>query len=180
MQELERWLNELGFVLPPIPATLPSALRQQSEHVFTSRNEVVHPYDYGRYLNEALTPDVADYVLVGHAGHGSSSYAISYFVACCGVRILFQIAWGGLYTDNVVAGRRVCDAFRSLHVLWPALEARDRTLPPFLVASSDLYGGRMARAGATLESWRDETGVDRAIALLRRELGLDEGHASTF
>jgi hypothetical protein len=174
LEELAHWLHDNKLIVPPLPKTLTSSVRRSNRHTFSSRTEVVSPYDFEQHVNEALDPQLADYVLVAHAGHGANSYAISYYVAWSGFRILFQLAWGGLYMDNEVAGQHICDVFNRFHDLWPTLCARDSKARPVLVASSDFYGGLLARDGVQVDRWSsDSGGCSSAFAHLRRELGLD-------
>ena len=174
LERLEHWLQGSNLVVPPLPEPLSHALRLREECLFSSRIEASNPYNFHDYVEEALQPSLADYVLVAHAGHGSNSYAISYYVAYSGYRILLQLAFGGAYMDNDVAGREIGEVFKCLHELWPALCARDTTAHPFVVASSDFYGGFHARDGVKLsEEHADGSGAMHAIEHLRTELGLD-------
>jgi hypothetical protein len=170
LEQLEQWMSAIGLITPPMPAGLTESIHRQSEHVFSSRDDAVSPYNFHHYCDEALLPRLADYVLVGHAGHGANSYGLSYYAVSSGVRVLLQLAWGGTNLDHEDARQIACNVFQSLHEIWHALEARDAAQPTILVAHSDFYGGLAARDGVRLDSWHGPGGPDRAIAHLRREL----------
>lgn len=175
LEQIEQWLHRMSLVVPPLPNALVPAMRRRSECLFSSRAVDEHPYDFSKYAEEALDPELADYVLVAHAGHGASSYAISYYVAWRGLRILLQLAWGGMYMDSERAGERICDIFNRLHELWPSICARDSSSrPQLLVASSDFYGRMLARGGIVVRGWEHSAdGAQDVVACLRDDLGLD-------
>jgi hypothetical protein len=43
-----------------------------------------------------LSADVEDYVVAGHAGHGTNSYAISDFLVYRPLAVFLQLPWGGV------------------------------------------------------------------------------------
>ena len=47
-------------------------------------------------MQEAGTEPVADYLLLGHAGHGIQSYAIHYYVVRGPLALFLQIGWAEL------------------------------------------------------------------------------------
>jgi hypothetical protein len=68
-----------------------------------------------------------DYVAVNHSGHGVNSYAITYQLVYRGLAIFTQVAWGGIYTDNAAAARRLADVFDSCQNLIRLVDEREFT-----------------------------------------------------
>jgi hypothetical protein len=70
----------------------------------------------GGFLTDVLAGRAPDYVAVCHAGHGMNSYALNYHLVHGRLAVLMQVGWGGVYTDNA-------DAARRLGALWRRCEA---------------------------------------------------------
>jgi hypothetical protein len=137
IDELESLLQKSGLVMPPIPQSLVASFEKRGDWWFSTRSDRLSPYDYRSFVVE--TP-AADYVLVGHGGHGVSSYALGYFLAFRGLRILLQLPFGGVYSDAERDRARIRKAFFVLNHAWPELERRfSASHEPAMIAWSGLY-----------------------------------------
>lgn len=116
---------------PPIPPALEPALRRFDAWWFgTRRTDGLYQYA-PVLLAEADRADVPDYVIVGHAGHGVNSYALHYFLRVGPLLALFELSFGGAYTEPTRARADIAEAFAAAETLIaavPALVRRD--VPP--------------------------------------------------
>lgn len=171
--DIQSMFEAYGFTMPPLPVSLTGALTRRDRFVFSSREVFASPYDFHWYADEAMQPKVDDYVLVARSGHGVNSYALSYYLAWSGVRVLLQLRWGGVYEDVQAAHANICEAFEGLQVLWPSLTARVPVSPSIVVASSDFYGGFCGRAGEdNVRSRWGRVAPGYALECLRQQLEL--------
>lgn len=66
---------------PPIPDALKAQLVRNSEWSFSTPSAPTrNPYRYFDFERAAQPDDAPPFVLVGHGGHGVSSYAIGYYL----------------------------------------------------------------------------------------------------
>jgi hypothetical protein len=101
--------------VPPVPLVLRKALRSRDSWCWATREVsssdmyLFRPYPvHGVFAGQAT-----DYVAVNHAGHGVNSYAVTYQLVYRGLAIFTQVEWGGVYTDNDAAARRLTEVFES-------------------------------------------------------------------
>lgn len=144
--ELGAWCARLGIELPPIPAQFGATLRRVSPHAFATREMRWSPYSIDDWVAEEGAPE---YLLIGHAGHGVNSYAVSYFLVQQHLRLFLQVGLGGIYMDAERARRAVCDGFSAAARLIRAARAA-----PMLIIASEFYGSRWSAgsSGAFQES----------------------------
>lgn len=170
--DVQSWFKASGFAMPPLPASLVDAIQRQHRFVFSSRAVNVDPYDYSSYVEEAMAPELEDYILVAHSGHGANSYGLSYYVAWSGLRLLLQLQWGGVYEAALQARDAISRTFEALQRLWPEVVSRVPMSPPLVVASSDFYGGCCARVGEGIRARWGAVPAEYALERLRHELGI--------
>lgn len=156
--ELEIWCAQLGIDVPPVPEQFPATLRRLSPHAFAARELPWSPYEVAHWVSEEGAPE---YLVVGHAGHGVNSYAVSYFLVQQHLRLFIQVGLGGVYMDGERSRRAVCEAFSAAALLIGAAElATVRTL---LVVATEFYGSHWHagdanhEAGTVLECIKDAT-----------------------
>jgi hypothetical protein len=113
--------------LPPIPEPLRPVLRSPRSWCWSTRDiDPFAMYLFERdFLADVLTGRAPDYVAVSHAGHGVNSYAINYHLVCGPLAVFMQVGWGGIYTDNAAAARRLGELWRRCE----ALRTRAATAP---------------------------------------------------
>jgi hypothetical protein len=117
MRGLASWFEHLGLGPAPVPAALESRLVGQGQTIFTTRHLPRSPYDFEWYAFGAGCGPQPDHVVIAHAGHGTNSYFLLYFLDFRGLQVYLRIAWGGAYLDHdglrpVV--RAIFDRVRSL------------------------------------------------------------------
>ncbi|WP_433202898.1 hypothetical protein ACQP00_33175 [Dactylosporangium sp. CS-047395] len=95
--------------LPPIPKPMRAQLRAVREWCWATRDiDAFAMYLFeGDFPADVLAGRVPDYVAVSHAGHGVNSYAVNYHLVCGPLAVFMQVGWGGVYTDNAAAARRL-------------------------------------------------------------------------
>ena len=112
-----------GLPFPFIPAKMRPAFVEVSEWVYGTRLDAPWLYEINKFVLEAGTKKMQDYVLLGHAGQGIQSYAIHYYLVYGPLAIFIQIGWGGAYTDNEAAIREMSVRFTQAKELIQAVEA---------------------------------------------------------
>jgi hypothetical protein len=112
-QSLAESFERERLPVPAVPTDLRPALRQRefwcwaTREVSSSDMYLFRPYPvHGVFAGHAT-----DYIAVNHSGHGVNSYAITYQLVYRGLAIFTQVEWGGIYTDNDAAARRLTDVF---------------------------------------------------------------------
>jgi len=151
---LSNLFADAGLLLPPIPASFASLLREQRHWCFSTKPLARSPYAFDEYVREGTKADVEDYLVLAHAGHGVNSYALSYYVVQHPLRLFLQVAWGGVYMAEAGAKVDVNRCFDLTHRLTAAVDlAREagRFQPGdlFVIAASDFYGGYWLKPGET-------------------------------
>lgn len=138
-------LRRAGLPFPTIPVPLRHRLRRHERWVYATRPLGVWPYRISEYIEEAARRRVPDYALVAHAGYGTNSYAIHYYLVSGALRLFVQMGWGGSYMGPSDV-RRMRAAFASCHQIVSAAERLDPSEPVTVMASS-FYGATWARPG---------------------------------
>lgn len=137
---------DLGF--PTLPDALAERLTEQGEWCFATRTVERWPYEFDLYVDEADRPDLEDYALLAHAGHGVNSYAIHYYLVCGPVRLFLQLVWGGAYMDPTETAKHVRQCFELAdEIVTTAAGGRIRNGSWVTVVASDFYGSRWWRSG---------------------------------
>lgn len=139
--EAKRTFHEAGLVFPAIPLALGARLEQQGPWTFASRPLEVSPYDFDHHVEEAHG-DVADYVVLAHAGHGSNTLALHYYLVQGPLRLFVQLGWGGVHmdADARTAAARQCFARADELVRAATTGSRVPAGQRLVVAASDFYG----------------------------------------
>jgi len=88
-----------GLPFPAIPGNLAARLTERGAWLYSTRMIVTSPYDLDAYVEEAARPDLEDYVVLAHSGHGANSYAIQYYLVYRKLRMFLHLAWGGAYMN---------------------------------------------------------------------------------
>ncbi|MGP3967177.1 hypothetical protein [Streptomyces sp. 6N223] len=155
--ESEGWADMIttlrpnGLPIPPVPAPLRADLAVLGSWYWgTPDAPGVQPigpmelYTFAPSLFERLRGDgdgTHDRVAVCHAGHGASSYAITYGLVYRGLVLLIQAGWGGAYMDNDAQAASLAQSFRSCQGLIDRAEGREPEAGRHLVAAeSELRG----------------------------------------
>jgi len=161
-RELDALFIEHQLPPPPVPAGLAGALRRLGPWTFGTCERDSEMYNLPRFVAEALAPAAADYLLIGHDGHGVNSWALHYYLVLGPLAVFLQTLWGGVYTDNVEASGRIGGRFGLLEDLLAALDEarRFQRLPAgrrLVVVESDLHRSRWGWAGPEGATSWDET-----------------------
>jgi len=102
-------------------------------------------YNLDWFVQEAAEGRAEDYVLFGHAGHGSNSWAIHFYTVLRPLALFVQIGYGGAYMDRDLSVARLETSFAQAGELIAAAQAgKIDPSPRLLVVASDLTGGRWA------------------------------------
>lgn len=143
-----------GLPFPFIPASLHGDFHLISKAVYGTRAEMPASIeDLSTFVKEAEGQPVADYALVGHGGHGVSSYAIHYYLVYNGLGLFLQVPWGGAYTDKKEAAAAVAHCFGEAEKVIHAVEERPWTgSRRLLLVESGFYGARWQEGDG---AWRE-------------------------
>jgi hypothetical protein len=102
------------------------------------------------FIDEVVQRDIAEYVVIAHAGHGINSWAMHYFLVSGPVALFVQKAWGGAYMDRAQGTRAVNETFTNAESFVEASEkaradgkiSEDERI---VVQVSDFYDNQWAR-----------------------------------
>ncbi|MEB3355620.1 MAG: hypothetical protein VKK04_02655 [Synechococcales bacterium] len=150
-----------GLPFPHIPAEMHDTFCLLAPWVYSTRTDIPDPYGIAQFVEEVSTQPVADYVVLGHTGHGINSYAMHYYLVRGSLALFLQIAWGGAYTDNDKAVEKMATAYAQAEQLAAAIEAAK--LSPserLIVVISDFYGSRWTHLDGTKDPKVFRTDVD--------------------
>ena len=165
--------EEIPF--PFIPPEMRPAFAELSEWVYGTRPDAPWLYEIRDYVREAGTEPVADYLLMGHAGHGIQSYAMHYYLVRGPLALFVQSGWGGAYMDKDKATRDMAARYAQAEELIQAVEAaqregRFRPGERLIISDSDFYGSSWTRIDGVLDedsfrqsNWREDEDVLRAV-----------------
>lgn len=151
LRSLEAAFVAAGLPSPPVPAAFVPLLQVFAPWWFGTRR-TPGLYQGGTSLfAEADDAAVKDFLITGHAGHGLNSYAIHYFLRHEGALLLFEFAFGGVYTDPARSTADVAEAFAAAAAIVDALGSlRRRGVPR--------AGLRLIVSSVRLSQW--QAGVD--------------------
>ncbi len=164
-----------GIPFPFIPPEMRPAFAELSEWVYGTRPDAPWLYEIRKYVREAGTEQVADYLLLGHAGHGIQSYAMHYYLVRGPLALFLQIGWGGAYMDKEMVASSMTARFAQAEELIQAMEVAQRKdcFRPggrLVISISDFYGSSWTRVDGVLDedsfrqsNWREDEDVLCAV-----------------
>lgn len=147
---LRETFTRANLPAPPVPELFEPLLQAFAPWWFGTRR-TRGLYQYGvQLLAEADDPQVLDYLIVGHAGHGVNSYALHYFVRLGPLLLVLELGAGGAYSDPEQTRRTTEEVFAAATALLAAIPGLTRRGVPragLRIAVSTLRGSHW-RAGA--------------------------------
>ena len=139
-EELRALLAEAELGVPPIPASFePQLVRVAGWHFATPSAPRLSPYCFRDHQAAAKREDATDSLVIGHAGHGINSYALSYYLVLGSIRVLFQLQHGGVYMNHDETAPRIRAVFGVIEQNLSELERRAARTPVAGLYSSDFY-----------------------------------------
>lgn len=160
LQSAQTLFASEGLTLPFIPEPLKPDFKVLADWVYGTRDDSPPLYNIRHFVQEAESA-VADYVLVGHDGHGVNSYAMHYYLVYGPIALFVQMSWGGAYTDNEKAAQRIVNVFKQAEEVVAtavALQSSGKlgTNDRITVILSNLYDqDRWRHSGAEDASWHN-------------------------
>jgi hypothetical protein len=134
--------------MPPVPRRLRPRLREVERWVYSSRDLPGSPYEIGECIDDAVSTDVGDYVVVAHAGHGINSWGLHYFLVYSSLLLFVRVAWGGVYTDAARATATANAAFKACRTIVEAaakVEGQGKPRMRILVCADEFMGVQCCR-----------------------------------
>ena len=156
--ELARWCAEIGVEVPPVPAKFAGALRRVEPHTFSTRPVTWSPWDVEGWASEAEREDLTDYLVIGHAGHGVNSFALSYFLVQKHLRVFIHVGLGGVYMNAQRSRLAVNEAFSGARRL---VDAAARSPSRMIVVATEFYGSRWRTTG---QGWLEAATVSECLS----------------
>jgi hypothetical protein len=101
-------------------------------------------YSFSKYPMEAILGETGDYVAIGHVGHGTNSYAITYQLVYGPIACFVQSAWGGIYMDTEAATARTRRKLEKCSELVKLAERRASRSPRLIVMDADFSEIRLS------------------------------------
>jgi hypothetical protein len=160
--------QEAGLAFPTIPREFAAGLKEQGKWLFSTRELKMSPYNLQHYVHEG-DGGLAEYVVLGHSGHGTNSYAIQYYLVSGPLRMFLHLGWGGVYMDADAAASKIRECFSLADQIVPAattvgkLAAGER----LTIVGSDFYGSYWSAPG---QSRQKERGGSRGPAEVLTEV----------
>jgi hypothetical protein len=144
VEQARREFRACGIVLPPVPADRADRFVRRGRLCYSTRPVTIRPYNFHEHVECTLRPRVRDFLLVAHDGHGINSYAVHLYLVLRPVRLLLQLAWGGVYMGPD-ATERVNKCLRETRALIRLAERRGVALT---VVASDFYASWWSCSGS--------------------------------
>lgn len=107
LTELSARFAEAHLVLPAIPAEFADRIAEYSDWVFGSIPAPFTLFALEEYVQGALQSADDSYLLFGHAGYGTNSWAFHYYLVQADLALFVQEPWGGAFEDEESASERV-------------------------------------------------------------------------
>ncbi len=137
--------NAEGLNVPFFPEEFEGRVEQVSEYEFGTRSSETSMYDVEAFIEEAVTKDVEDYVMMGFAGHGMGSQGVHYYLVKGPLMLFIQQTWGGVVVDVEEEKERFEGLMDGVKMLLDAVEKAEaegliKKGKRLLVLESDMYG----------------------------------------
>jgi hypothetical protein len=121
-----------------------------------------------QYIDEAVAGEIEDYILLGHAGHGTNSWAIHCYILYRGLALLLQVGFGGAYMEPVETRAHIAEIIEQAGLLVTAAQSRGvQDSRRMVVAVSDFYGSRWGWVEPEMDWRRDPDTLGSALNALR-------------
>jgi len=148
IEKARHLFREAGLAFPTIPTELAATLKEQGTWLFSTRELIMSPYNLQHYVHEA-DGAAAEYVVVGHSGHGTNSYAIQYYLVSGPLRMFLHLGWGGVYMDADEAAFKVRECFSLADQIVPATMTVGKFAAGewLTIVGSDFYGSYWSAPG---------------------------------
>ncbi len=159
-----------GLAFPAIPEELASQLKEQDEWVFSTRKVKMWSYNLQEYVNELNRTDVEDYVVLSHAGHGTNSYALQYYLVHGKLKMFLHLGWGGVHMDNKSAKDQIRDCFLLTDKIVLAAQTSEKLQEgtALKIVCSDFYGSYWSAPG--VEAKKEDASSRKPEEVLREVL----------
>lgn len=147
---LKAMLDEQGLPMPEIPKALLENLKQSSDFIFSTRdNKTPSPYDLMYFVNELQNKEIKDYIVVGIAGHGTSSWALHFYLVEGSIAFFLQSRWGDAIYDSETTRDKIIGGFEVMKFFYSVINeakksgklAKDKQL---VIIESDFLGRKWA------------------------------------
>lgn len=149
IDKAEQLFREANLSFPNIPEKLGAQLKQHGKWLFSTRDLPTSPYVLHAYVDEG--PQVADYVILAHSGHGANSYAIQYYLVFEGLRMFLHLGWGGVYMNAKAAASQIAECFSLADQIVLRAPKRLAANERLIIVISDFYGSYWLKPAQKLE-----------------------------
>jgi hypothetical protein len=115
-RDLVATFTEADLPIPPAPADLMPRLERRDAWFWSTRDlDRGALYDPGLIIDEATPP--ADYLAIGHVGHGMNSWFLTYQLVSGPLALFAQIGWGGAFEDGPSDRETLRDQYAAIQTL---------------------------------------------------------------
>jgi hypothetical protein len=163
IEKARRLFRDAGLSFPAIPRELAPQFKKRGEWLFSTRPLEMSPYHLQYYVREVEQPEVEEYAVLSHSGHGVNSYAIQYYLVRGPLCIFLHLGWGGVYMDAKQTAAQVCDCFSMADKVVAAAQKLGplRAGRRLTIVGSDFYGSYWLPTGKRLRA-TDEGRMQRS------------------
>lgn len=149
--------------LPPIPSHLSDQVQEVGEWTFGTRTPDAPLVALAGYLDAALEHFDDEFLLFGHAGYGTNSWAFHYYLAMPGLALFVQEPWGGAFEDRDATTSNLRRRFEQVDRLLQVVPEIDRERGRLVIVCSPYLESRWGwqqRGGAV--AWTPDPNPIRA------------------
>ncbi len=144
VEEAKTLFTEEGLSFPYIPEEMIASVQKLKPWIFGTRLDAPSPYQIAKFVQEIETKSVENYLIFGHAGYGTNSWAMHYYLVENSLALFIQTAWGGIYTENETAIPNIAYRFTEAEKLIKIVEAKEKqgkiaSSQRLIVVVSDFY-----------------------------------------
>ncbi len=142
IEKAERLFRDAGLGFPSVPSELAAQLKERDRWLFSTRPLKMSPYNLQHYVHEAEQPDIENYAVLCHSGHGANSYAIQYYLVQGPLHMFLHLGWGGVHMDAKASAAEIRDCFSMADQVVAAAQevGRFQAGEHLTVVGSDFYG----------------------------------------
>ena len=168
LEQAQKLFSEAGLAFPVLPADLAIRLAPLQEWVFGTRAPSTWLYEINQYIDEAVAGEIEDYILLGHAGHGTNSWAIHCYILYRGLALLLQVGFGGAYMEPEETRAHLAEVLEQAgHLITAAQSHPAQDSRRMVVAVSDFYGSRWGWVEPEMDWHRGSDTLGSALNALR-------------
>ncbi|MEM6546651.1 MAG: hypothetical protein AAF713_02785 [Pseudomonadota bacterium] len=119
-EAIDRVFSAAGLPVPPVPPSLAWALKPLDNWLWGTEAPAAPLPLFDVHVENVLIDWDRDRLLIGHDGHGTGSWALSYVLKLGSLALLVQRPWGGLSEDAAAETAAIAETFAQIEAILAA------------------------------------------------------------